>query len=695
MINNNSQNLKKLKNKPLVLFLSILAGSCFGLLVYIYHFQLPLFSKTNFAICLLLILATSLLVALFLYRFILPIYKQLTKKQHVFLMAISLISTMLGIFYIEHTIPHIYPIYPNHELEITIDMREASSDMDRVSFSHMKLAYRDVSYSEFDIEGLYEINENSIAFPSGQVVSMTWQGIVGEKAELVFYPTTEPANIKISWDGNLSQLELYQSDGNMASLIQDFQPVSAEILIIRLLTLPLIFFIIFSLLSGLFSPHPYASIMLIVWLLVYLIYWPGIIGSVNITAVNELWEGHPTNWHPLTYTLLVAFCMKYLGSASSVLILQIVSLAFIFASAFSYLQNKGVSKRVLTILSLLIAFLPSNFLSAISLTNDILYSIALLALAFLSLKIYETKGEWLDNKRNIFLLSLIASLSILFRYNGIPAIGFFFLCLFLFYPHKWRMSFISAGLVILSWFIINGPVSNALNVANETEGHLDNIILHHISAHVANGTPLSPEESTYLDQLLPLEEWQYDCCTNSAMWANEDFDLDTFHAQSTYNRQLALSLFLRNPGTELRHMLCASDIVWNVVDCCDIKRPNVAEIDGQYYWSRSYFPEYTEQSMLPVLLAPISSLLIQLNNLPLFSSLFWHPAWFLYAAIICTAILIHREKNLRVSLPISALFGQSLFLLLVNRVQNFRYQYCAVLIGFFLIAVVFDKTRKK
>ena len=134
MINNNSHILNKLKNKPLVLFLSILVGSCFGLLVYIYHFQLPLFSKTNFVICLLLILVTSLLVALFLYRFILPIYKQLTKKQHVFLMAISLISTMLGIFYIEHTIPHIYPIYPNHELEITIDMREASSDMDRVSF---------------------------------------------------------------------------------------------------------------------------------------------------------------------------------------------------------------------------------------------------------------------------------------------------------------------------------------------------------------------------------------------------------------------------------------------------------------------------------------------------------------------------------------------------------------------------------
>ena len=693
MLDRFAHTFKNLFNNPLTLIFSIFTGVSTSLLIYIYRFQLPLYSKTNFAICFLIALLVTFLVLILLQKKILPLLQSYSSAIRYLILVISIVLCFLGLIFAEFSIPHIYPLYPIHQLTIELDLLDTPTEIDGISFSHLKLAYRDVSYSELEINGLYEIRSDSIYFPAGQVASISWQGITGEQAELVFHPVSVPMTINVSWDSNPSPLDLHQSSGNMAVLGHVFQSLQVESLLVHLLSFSLIFLILFCLTTGLFSPHPYASIMLAVWGLVYLVFWPGIIGDVNIIAVNDLLEGHPTNWHPITFTLLVTFCIEYLASASSVLILQFISLALIFGSAFTYLQQKEVSRRLLCILSVLGALLPTNFLSVITLTNDISYSITLLALAYLSLKIVDTNGDWLDDKLHALLLSAVASLAILFRYNGIPAVGFFFICLLIFYPRKWRTSLFSIGIVILSWFVVSGPLSTALNVANETEGHLDNIILHHISAHVANGTALSEEETSYLDQLLALNEWQYNCCTNSAMWANDDFDVETFHANSTYNRQLALSLFLRNPKMELQHMLCASDIVWNLSDGCEIKHPIIDQSKGQFYWTRSYFPEYIENSFLPSLVTPFSKWIIALDRIPLVSSLLWRPAWFLYASIICTIIFIRRIRSLRGFLPLSAAMGQSIFLLLVNRVQNFRYQYCIVLVGLLLLAIAFYKPK--
>jgi hypothetical protein len=435
--------------------------------------------------------------------------------------------------------------------------------------------------------------------------------------------------------------------------------------------------------------------MLLIWLLTYLIYYPGIIGTVNITAVEELWQGHPSDWHPLVFTLLTAFSMKYLATASSILLIQIFSLAYIFHWIFTDLRKHGVLQLILIILAVFIAWVPTNSLSVITLTNDIPYSIALMALSYLAFKIVLSHGEWLTKTTNWLVLAFTASLAILFRYNGIPAVGFFFICLLVIYPKFWRKSGLALLLVIASWVLVSGPLSNALNVTHETEGQFDNILLHHISAHVINGTPLTADESAYLNKLLPLDQWEYSCCTNTSMWMNPDFDRVTFHANSALDRQIALSLFSRDPALEAKHMLCASDIVWNIADGCEIQHPVLEFWRGEYFWTGSYIPNYQENSLLPDLVHPISAFISWMDASPVLSALLWRPAWYLYLAIICAVILCRRFRNARWLLVISPIFGQSAFLLLFNRVQNFRYQYCAVLVGLLLLALAFYNPQKQ
>ena len=678
------------KSHPYYLLVSALVGLCAGLLIYIYHFQLPLFSKSQIFFCLIIALFLAILLDIFLIKITCPIYLSKPKwQQSVILITTILVSIILSLTFV-YAIPHIYPLYPEHTLTVNLNMEDMPAEIDGLYFSHLQLAYRDVSFSELDINGVYEINEDSIYFPSAQTAGFSWRGITGEKAAIFFQSTSESHLIDIIWDGHSQRVEL-GSDAEISKFDQEFSVLPYERHIVNLAAFPIISLVLFILLTGIFSRHPYAYILLLVWLFIFVVFWPGIIGDVSILAVDELQQGHPTDWHPIIFTLLVAFCINNLASASSVLIIQIIGLALLVGNIFSFLNQRGVSNKVLIPLTCVFALLPTNFMSIITLTNDIPYSIVLMSLTYLAFRIVLSHGKWLESRSNLLLLTAAASLAILFRYNGIPAVGFFFFCLLITYPKLWRKSLLSLSLVIAVWFFVSVPFSSLLNVTHDSQGHIDNILLHHISAHVVNGTPMTEEESAYLDTLLPLEEWKYSCCSNTAMWANDNFDRDEFHANSTFNRQLELSLFQRNPSLEISHMLCASDIVWNVSGGCEIKHPFVEDVKGKYYWTRSYIPQYLEDSFLPGLINPISSCLVSLDQNALTSALLWHPACYLYIAILCTIIFARKIKSWQAILLLSPALGQSLFLLLFNRVQNFRYQYCIVLVGFLLLAIAFYK----
>ena len=636
----------------------------------------------------------AILVDIFLARITCPIFQLKTRRLRAGILFSTVLVSLLLSLSLVFTVPHIYPLYPEHTLTVNLNLEDMPSDSEGIYFSHLQLAYRDVSFNELDISGEYQVNEDSIYFSPAQTASLSWQGITGEAAAIYFQSTSGSHPIEIVWDGQ-SQLVDLGSNAEIGKFNQEFSILSYERLIVNLAVFPIILLIIFVLFTGILSRHPYAYILVFVWLFVYILFWPGIIGDVSVLAVDELRQGHPTDWHPIIFTLLLSFCIKFFASASSMLIVQILALALLVGNAFSFLNHKGVSNKALIPITCVLALLPTNFLSIITLTNDIPYSIVLMGLTYLAFRIVLSKGKWLESKSNLLLLTAVASLAILFRYNGIPAVGFFFLCLLIIYPKFWRKSLISLSIVIAVWLFVSGPFSTLLNVTHDSQGHFDNILLHHISAHVINGTPMTAEESAYLDTLLPLEEWKYSCCSNTAMWANDDFDRDEFHANSTFNRQLELSLLQRNPGLEISHMLCASDIVWNVSGGCEIKHPFVEKIKGKYYWTRSYIPQYLENSFLPGLIDPISSWLISLDEKVFSSALLWHPAWYLYAAILCTIIFSSKIKSWRGLLVLSPALGQSLFLLLFNRVQNFRYQYCIVLVGFLLIAIAFYKPNSE
>ena len=381
---------------------------------------------------------------------------------------------------------------------------------------------------------------------------------------------------------------------------------------------------------------------------------------------------------------------------TSFLIFQIVCMGAAIGWGFSFLESKGADKRILWLLTIVIAILPSNFISLITLTDDIIYSIALLATTILTIKIVFSNGAWLKETKNIIGFALLALLASTLRYNGIPAVGFTLLCLLVFFPNFWKKILTLIGMIVIGYFLINGPLFDLIGVNRIAEGHFDNILLHHISAHIDAETPLDDDQRTYLNSLYPIGEWSYSCCMNSEMLRKPGFSEEIFHANSALNKQIALNLLVKDPAVNLRHMLCASDIVWNVTGNCAILYPSMEQTKGVYYWTRSNSSEYAENSKFPGLVDPLSRLRIAIDENKLINILIWRPAIYLYIAILSVLIFVFRNRIKGSLIILSPLIGQSAFLLAFNRQQNFRYQFCAVIIGLFLLSLtVIPKDQNK
>ena len=680
------------KSNPVLVLFFILISICISFLVYIDKLQFPLHGKHNFLVAAAIAI---LLSAIFIYFYNLVIksfLSRLHKNQIIIIIFISLFLALLASSKISFDTKHFYFLSPEQKITINADISEKNHD--GFSIIQIKNGFRDISYSELEVTGKYDILPDGIHFFSGQNVNINWKGIAGQKISFEFYSAQSDQIINFQWDNESIETIFLKGGSDKIIISHKYLPPINEELFIRVISFPIIFALLFLTISGFYGPFPYSSVIIIFWIFILLIFWPGIIGNVNLTEINKLFAGNIDDWHPVVYTIIIGVFTRLFSTPTSYLIFQIISLGLIIGWGFSFLESQGANKKVLWILTFLISILPSNFLSIISLTNDITYSIALLALTILILKIVFSEGIWLEKPKNLIAFAFISIVSLSTRYNGIPAVGFSLLCLVLFFPKHRKYLIRIIALIIFALLILNGPIFHLIGVQRVAEGQFDNILLHHISAHVNSGTYLENDQKEYLDSLYPLEDWAYSCCSNTAMITKQGFDDKAFHANSSLNKKIALDLLVKSPIVDLKHILCASDIVWNIAGNCDISHPLINQTKGKYIWTRSDSSEYGENSKLPSLVAPLFRLLLAIDESNMFYILVWRPAIYLYLSILSVLIFFFRNKIKGSLIILCPIIGQSLFLFAFNRIQNFRYQYCAVLIGLFLTSLIFFSRKQ-
>lgn len=680
---------------PWLLFSSIGSAFILACFAYLYVFQSPNLGRREVASAFIVFLALIPAFYLLFSRFLAPKLGSMPGKTRFAWLAVSAIVGVLGI--LTTTQPeYFFAILPRHSVEIAVAGEAKDSTVTLHWFSN---DLGDVSFDRLQKTGSWEITSNGYTHRGGGEASLAWSGPTGETAWLQFESSGSPSTITVTWDGEPQTIPVPSTAPPAAGSQFTFPVPIVNPLAIYFVTwfaISLLFLVITIFLSNLSLkpavPHTqgkwnwlfFSLPMILVWSVYLLTFYPGIITPDGINQWGQIQTGRLDDALPVGHTLLLILITGVCNSPAAVIISQIIFLSLTTAWGLGILMDQGLPKWAGWLLAVIFAVSPVNARMVITLWKDIPYSVCLLLLSLMVLKIFFTKGDWLRSKSTWLWIGLVSLGISSFRLNGLPVPVVTLVILAAIYK-KWWKPLIGTLVSFLAVFtIIQGPVFDQLKV-DRNEGFKQLLFIHHIAAHVVEGGPLTEGESAMASKIFPLDEWAYDCCTNLRVWRTPSFSEPRFAEESETILELFLQLAIKEPIVEARHFVCVSSLIWELPSRCKL---NVEPLpSGEIHWITRNSLGLREESLIPSLVQPFTLIDWRISQTPL-DLFFYTPALFLYLAVYCTSLFALRRKDWKGLLFITPALVQSSVMIVVNVSRDFRYQYGVFLIGLFSLGLL-------
>jgi hypothetical protein len=688
-----------IKNRQIIT--ALLSGAALAYLIYTCAFQRNFLSKTYLALTLLIFIAGSLAFYFINHKVLVPFLQSLkVSTRRGLVIAALLISALLLLNFDPQPL---YALLPNHSLRVMLPAQPGASV---VHFESLENSLGYIAYAKLNPQGNWSEQGIALQIQPDADFSLEWQGKAGRLLQVVFQPTREERRVDIWLDGQHSSLELQNDNGFAVSFRKDF-PISVGQLLPTALAFLWIttygLLMMWALLDKLSIQEEkskpakaqwlwYALPSIIVWGLSLLVFWPGMLSNDSLGQWGQALSGQMGDWHPIFHTFLLSVLMRIWYSPALPAQLQILALALVFARGLGLLQEYGTPRWILWPVAVLFAIFPFNALFSITLWKDVPYAIALLALFILFLRIALTSGAWLAQKRSWLWLGLAGFAVASFRQNG-PAVAFLsILGLVFFFKSYWRIILRGLALALLTWIGVKGMLNWAYNPESGNSSQANLILLSHIAAHVEAGTELDIEQSAYLNSLMPLADWESDCCYIGGLSYNPQFDRQTYLENFPGNLRLTVNLFLRAPLVDVRQQLCASEMNWVFCDNrCSLKSLHAFNdvTPGEESWILPNDYGLAESSKLPGLVTPLVGILANLGFFSGQTGALLKPALYFYLALVLIITACLRRRDGRLAVLLLPVLLQTGILAVIIFAPSFRYQYGICLIGLFSLALPF------
>ena len=687
------------------LLLSAVIGISTALLHHLVWLQRNFFSWRYLAHSILIALSVSLLTAFFNQRVLAKIYFSFNQSLRIFAI---LTAVLLSLALLVQT--HFEPAYfllPEAQLEILIRIDDLPPDAEGVRLLGLRTRWDYEPFTRLQIDGQYRKEGVNLLFSGNQEVRVRWQGRVGPWAEITFRQTSFDQPVEVIWQGVRSVANLADGDQETILIRQEFKlawyhylPYVLSFVVFAVYVLAALMLLLSSLSYPAHHPEKPAKHtwllfmlpMLAAWLFTLLVFWPGFLSKDSLDQWRQASTLQFNNWHPAFHSLIIAILTRIWYTPAIVALVQMVLLALVAAWGLGTLQQHGVPRIVLWGISFLFALSPINNLQVITLWKDIPYAIAVLWMTILLLRVVLSHGAALHNPRDWIMLGLAGFSVSIFRKNGLLEALVVLGMLPIVYRTYWKAFAKSLLGMMLLYGAITGPLYTLIGVEKISTGQSNLVLLHHISAHVANGTHLEDDERTYLASILPLEEWDYDCCTVRTVSYDDDLERSRFLMNTQENIRIAANLFLRKPQVDVRHMLCAGELSWRFANNrCEIRNSQIftpADTQTVNWIYPNAFGLQTDPVMED-LTDDYIGLLSQFDFVHenLVASL--RPALWFFMTLFCTAVLVLRRQEVRVVLVSALVVVQAVLLLLISFAPNFRYHFSTDLVGLFALGWLF------
>jgi SAM-dependent methyltransferase len=394
--------------------------------------------------------------------------------------------------------------------------------------------------------------------------------------------------------------------------------------------------------------------------------------------------------HPVFHTLSNWLVTRLWLSPACVAAAQIAALSAVIGCGISSMRRAGMPRWLGVATAFVLAVLPANGTMVITLWKDVPYSIALLLLALLTLKIVLSEGAWMERPWAWLVLGLTATLVSLYRHNGLPVALATLALLTAVFPGERRRLAQALGLCAALCFGVRGPLYERLDVVPAYPFFKFIPVLQQTASHTIRGTPITADEQAFLNRLYPLKNgrWPYDPYDVVPLMVNTTFDHSLLVKEKWRLLQLWLALTWRNPSAGLAYLQESSQVVWSIrspkgvpyfCSALSIRGREVYRMDSR----RDERP--VEEWKLDTLKVrrPIPPGLLLASSRD-WSWLLWRPALPLYLFLFGVFVGTMRSGNWRYLCVAAPVVLQSLVLAAFCPSPEFRYQWSVYLSGLLL-----------
>lgn len=420
-------------------------------------------------------------------------------------------------------------------------------------------------------------------------------------------------------------------------------------------------------------------------------FWPGSFPADCIVLMDQAVGNVPiNNWHPALNAIIYRAILTICPHAGALVAVQLFFFALLVTEFLMLGYDHGVSFKILAVLGAAVSLLPNQVLFSISPVKDYPYTLALLWITYLLVRlILEPKELW--KWRFLAALSLSLFLVYGFRHNGImPFTALLLLFGWITWRHFPRVKFklAEAGLAaVLLVITYKGPIFSLFQVSQDLSMSSYTTMLCAVASCINKDLPLSEESNAIMESILPLDQWAdyYDRYWGYDMYywrrgeENETaypFDPSQVTAKEAFT--VYLEALQKYPDVVIKDRLDGTDLLWDVqqpTDSYNIKGfygTAIAETDhvSEYFEFGSMEPgvNYYNQSDLADFY--LRKMYIPENNV--FDMLLWRAGVYL---ILLMALGLFWWKNQMKTLFSAAvpLLGQLVGLVLVLYHQSYRY----------------------
>lgn len=428
----------------------------------------------------------------------------------------------------------------------------------------------------------------------------------------------------------------------------------------------------------------YALPIIIIFTIVLLAYWPGILVSDSMVQWHQAQTGEFSDWHPAYNTIYISILTKIWNNPGFVLFIQCIILSLCMGFVFTRIEKYyKINKTYLLIFSVIFGLIPLNFNFAVTLLKDTLYSAFILLLTGLIIDIINDFNFFKNWKKCIALFITLLAI-VLTRHNGILVALLTSIVLII----KYRKQK-SIYIIFISWLCMYLLLTTVgFKVLNIQEGSYANKYgpISHIMARLLNteGVEFSADDLNTLSEFVDIDKLKETYNAYNMDYSINAQNIENIKLNSKKYVKFAIKKFAEYPKEVIKHYIHLTSFLYSPVPFYGSNTFGMFTETNLWEYKDEY-PSLNENSKIPSLL-PILKKIENRYQSGKLGIITMRPAIYMYLSIIFIFLICHIRKNkLLLIILLPSLFN-TLSLAPAIPVAMTRYIYATMLVFYFIFA---------